>query len=415
MEVNSSHYLGADEKTKEMSTAKCSYILKKPIDRLGFKFPLFVVGFLILITVGSIRAFLDNDQQLRLLGASATIISGTLLFWLSSIAYHRWQTIKPVWKVVLVIALPTLAFVGIQSFLLLMFGTQGLCKRNWIIYFPQYGACECDDRRPLLSVNDELNFTAQVPENLTIAFLGDIALESYEDVLSTVPAEGAEMLVINGDLTYGTDTEGMEKKLSQILGQDFPVFFTVGNHDTGIWTDYQEQIQKRYMRARDASTSDDIGCQGTLGVDQVCMYKGLGIVLSGIGSTCGDDKELNTNLVNALQQFEDNNVTWRNIYIHKNQHKLQTGGKDDEVGWEPYDASLAFGAIVHNSHEHTYGRTHQLSGFGPKDQDIVVAKEVDSFRDDLAIDIGPGTSHMLFHGAGGNDIRDGKNNLNKPW
>mmetsp|Transcript_17133 Transcript_17133/g.22407 ORF Transcript_17133/g.22407 Transcript_17133/m.22407 type:complete len:475 (+) Transcript_17133:259-1683(+) len=328
------------------------------------------------------------------------------------------KTVSIVLGVLFYLFMICFGILGFVGFVLMVSGgafyNNVLCDYESPFYLKDSGGCPCD-KRDLIVVDDTLNFTGTTPENFTVAFIGDIGIDYMDSAFSNIVDEGADMLIINGDLTYASDADGMEEKLNESFGSVFPVFITVGNHDTSIWTDYQRVNAERYQRVIESNVDDDIHCSGSIGVDQVCVVKGLGFVFSGIGSGCGSNDEMNANLGPHLQTFESNNVTWKHCLIHKNQRLLQTGTKEDEVGWEPYETCLEQGALMYNSHEHAYARTHQLDGFGPNEADITVAKEVPSFSPELSIDIEAGSTMMILNGLGGKSIRDGSSNTNKPW
>ena len=91
----------------------------------------------------------------------------------------------------------------------------------------------------------------------------------------------ADMVMHQGDFDYGSDPDGWDEMITNILGLDFPYFASVGNHDTSAWSGsggYQAKLQARLDRIPDAS------CSGELGVKSACTYKGLFFILSGEGT-----------------------------------------------------------------------------------------------------------------------------------
>jgi hypothetical protein len=110
---------------------------------------------------------------------------------------------------------------------------------------------------------------------------------------------------------------------------------TLGNHDTWTWRDYQEKTVEHYK------FSNVTECRGMIGISEECTHKGIGLLLSGVGSTCGGTPQEHTPFFTwTLQRFEANNVTWRICVFHKQQNLMQVGNKPDAVGWDKYEAYL---------------------------------------------------------------------------
>ena len=273
---------------------------------------------------------------------------------------------------------------------------------------------------PPLNTSNE----TQTP-SVIIASIGDIALDNARPTLELVKEKDVDLLILNGDISYQADPEGLHQILDEVLGETFPVVITVGNHDTGIFTDYQEVFLERYNKYRESVTTEEtdevevLRCLGEIGVNQVCSFKNLGFVLSGLGSTCMNDDELNANLQNQLRFMQENNVIWRTVYIHKNQELLQTGSKKDEVGYLAYELSIAMGAAVMNAHEHQVARTKSLKRVGPRIQDFVLASADDLFEainGTETLTVGEGTSFVVLNGLGGKSIRKAtREGLGRPW
>ena len=95
-------------------------------------------------------------------------------------------------------------------------------------------------------------------------------------VLNLIKDEGAQMVLHQGDLYYNEidyrdtiDPNAWEKMISDVLGDDFPYFITVGGHDVDAWDEYQQKAYDRLKKNPDAK------CTGDLGVKSFCTYKGL--------------------------------------------------------------------------------------------------------------------------------------------
>lgn len=300
-----------------------------------------------------------------------------------------------------------------------------LCKPWYPGYDPDNGICPCDDRT-LLETNDAPEFSPrqeyQFPGKIRIATIGDTSLKDGIKVMKMAQTKGIDLFVVNGDLTYEADPEAFDQTLTEIFGANFPVMITVGNHDTGIYTEYQKVMQDRYERYRNSVAGVDpintLLCEGMIGVSEKCSFYNMAIFFNGLGSTCSTDEFLNADLREALQNADENDAMWRLVFIHKNQRLLQTGGKSDEVGIQAYENSLEFGALVHNSHEHTYARTKELYGVGTKERDFVFIndEDQDSLNGKELVNVGANSFAVVANGLGGKSIRDAHGTLaENPW
>jgi hypothetical protein len=105
------------------------------------------------------------------------------------------------------------------------------------------------------------------------------------------------------------------------------------------------------------------------------------------------------------ERFSASATPWRISTFHKNQHRMQAGGKADETGWGVYEESRRAGAIVATGHEHSYARTHLLSSM----QEQRVASDSSKLvlePDDPLTPEDEGRSFAFVSGLGGQSIRD---------
>lgn len=225
-----------------------------------------------------------------------------------------------------------------------------------------------------------------------IAFVADIATSSRgRAVYSLIKAEGAEAVVASGDLDYADNPAGWESQVDAVLGGDFPYFATIGNHDTATWDapeGYQARIERRLRRLA-------IPWTGRLGVMSSLHYKGIFLVQLGVGTRPGgpDDGRYAAYLRDRLAA--DNSV-WSVASWHKNQHKMQACTKSNETGWGVYEEARKGGAIAATAHEHSYIRTHLMSGYSDNPQ-------VASTSNTLALT--KGRNLTFVSGLGGASIR----------
>ena len=209
--------------------------------------------------------------------------------------------------------------------------------------------------------------------------------------------EKTDMVLHSGDFDYLDDPTRWDDMISQVLGDDFPYFAPVGNHDVVAWPEYQRKLQERLARI------DGANCKGDLGVNSSCTYKGLFFVLSGVGTL---DSGRVSYIREALASEGASESLWRICSWHKNRRLMQVGTKSDEVGWEPYDECRRGGAIIATGHEHSYSRTHLMSSF--ETQSIVSKSAV--------LHVDEGKSFAFVSGLAGASIRGQDDQLaSNPW
>lgn len=224
--------------------------------------------------------------------------------------------------------------------------------------------------------------------DLKVAFVGDQGLGSNAvAVLQLIKDEGAHMVIHSGDFDYDDDPIAWDQQITSVLGESFPYFANVGNHDLPEWDGYQDLLEKRLNKVSGAS------CVGAYGVNASCTYKGLFFILSGVGTLGADHAEF------AQAELEKDESLWRVCSWHKNQTAMQVGGKEDDVGWEIYEICREQGAIIATGHEHSYSRTKTLIDF--EDQ------TVDPDWDDPAqMRLSWGSTFAFVSGIAGESLRN---------
>ena len=242
------------------------------------------------------------------------------------------------------------------------------------------------------------------PMDFKVAFIGDQGLGSNAlAVLDLIQGEGAGLVLHQGDLDYANDPDAWDDRITSVLGPDFPYFASVGNHDCvgspscsggASWPDYQEKLVDRLGRI------DGVTCNGDLGVNSACSYKGLFFILSGVGTLGAGHEQY------IADQLAASNSVWKICSWHKNQRLMQTGNLQDEVGWGAYEACRQGGAIIATGHEHSYSRTHLMDDL--ETQSIVSTSNT--------LNLEKGRTFVFVSGLGGKDIRGQNNELAaKPW
>lgn len=273
---------------------------------------------------------------------------------------------------------------------------------GWTLFTLQSGSTVCPANSgtpaPTPTGVAEAGQSGSMPANFKVALIGDQGLSSgSRAVLEMIRDEGADMVLHQGDFDYYDDPERWDDMLSQILGDDYPYFASIGNHDVLAWDGYQSKLQERLARI------DGAVCTGDLGVNSFCTYKGLFFVLSGVGTI---DSGRASYIKEALASNEARESLWRICSWHKNQTLMQLGGKGDAVGWEPYDECRKAGAIVATGHEHSYSRTHLMDSF----ENLSIASTSD------VLHVEEGRSFAFVSGLAGHSIRGQDERLaSRPW
>ncbi|MDQ7052080.1 MAG: metallophosphoesterase [candidate division KSB1 bacterium] len=225
------------------------------------------------------------------------------------------------------------------------------------------------------------------PVNFRVAFIADVGVtNNSKKVLQLIKDEKTDLLIILGDFDYYDDPTRWENMLNSILGENFPIFAAIGNHDLKAWDGnkgYQWYLQQRCQRL-------GITWEGDLGVKSTIEYKGLFIVLVGAG-TKGNGHD-----IYLRDQLAKTQAIWRIAGWHKNMKRMQVGGKSNATGWGVYEEARKGGAIIATGHEHSYSRTHLLS----KMQGQVIASTSDTLV------ITRGATFAFVSGLGGKSIRD---------
>src|ERR1044072_322945 len=168
--------------------------------------------------------------------------------------------------------------------------------------------------------------SASVPPDLKVAFIGAQGNNANSRaVLTLIKNEGAALVMHQGDFDYGDNPTAWDNNINTVLGSNFPYFASVGNHDVTQWAGYQQKLQERLARIPGAT------CTGDLGTKAACHYQGLFFLLLGPG-TIGTAHD-----TFARDQLAADNSVWSICSWHKNQQKMQIGGKTDETGWPVYE------------------------------------------------------------------------------
>lgn len=242
----------------------------------------------------------------------------------------------------------------------------------------------------ILSEIDSINFNTQKTpnQNFKIAFIGDQGLgPSSIAVLNLIKQEESDMVLHSGDFDYHDNPKKWDEQINSVLGNDFPYFASIGNHDVDAWDGYQKKLQERLDRIPDAE------CVGELGIASSCTYGGIFFILSGVGlKNSGHDIYIKNNLSN-------NDYLWRICSWHLNMKDMQLGTKRDLTGWKVYEECRKGGAIIATAHEHSYSRTTTLTN--------IKNKTIDSeWNDRNDLKVSNGATFVFVSGLGGHSVRN---------
>ncbi len=260
-----------------------------------------------------------------------------------------------------------------------------------------------------------------------IAFYGDQGMRSgAKQVLDLVAREKAQLVVHLGDLGYAeTDPDSadrFERMITAKLGANFPYLVVAGNHDLHRWggpRGYMAHAAARLGRVK------GLTCTGLTGIRASCTYRGILIVLSGIGLARYDGRYRQDRIVRDAtgkaipDAYRDDRYLehlrkslsaatqrWRICAWHKNHTWLQAGGKDREVPLAAYEICRQHGAIVATGHEHSYSRSHLITRFAPR---IVAGGKADPLV------IRPGQTIAFVSGLAGASVRDQRQPCRAWW
>ena len=231
----------------------------------------------------------------------------------------------------------------------------------------------------------------EVVPGLKVAFLGDHGTsgDAYR-VLRMIKAEGADLVLSQGDLGYDSSPDDFERMVNRVLGPDFPFFASLGNHDRTEWARYWRLQHERLIRR------PDVTCTGLIGIRASCTYKGLQFLTSAVGVFALDRPEHHAEFIH--RELQRSAARWRVCSWHFPQSAMQVGVKKDAAGWGVYEACRKGGALIATAHDHSYARTHVISEFS--DTPRVASYDSDE------IEIRRGETIAFVSGLGGKSVRN---------
>ena len=230
---------------------------------------------------------------------------------------------------------------------------------------------------------------ASTTPNFKIAVVGDSDISTNaKAVLNVIKNEGAQMVLHVGDFDYIDNPSSWNTQTTSVLGQNFPMMATIGNHDTTRIPDYQTEINKR---------SAGMACTGNRALRAICKMNGLVVVEEGIGAVYGRDNATEVSFVRDAMAANSSSL-WKICAWHEQMRAMQVGPKTDSTGWLVWEECRKAGAIVFTGHDHNYQRTKTLTSF--------TEQTVDPTCNTVAVAcVGPNRSFHILSGAGGYEIR----------
>lgn len=247
-----------------------------------------------------------------------------------------------------------------------------------------------------------LEFT---PPNTIIAMFGDQGLsDDSKNVLRMIKDENASAIIHLGDFDYQCSASMWDEQITSILGETYPYYSVLGNHDAlGFFVEngYQDKIKERLIRNGLISK-----CRGDIGYRYICSFLGISISLNNVGMYD------NRSVAFTKSAFElMSSSIWRISGWHKNQRLFQIEKKSDETGYSIYDESRRQGAIIATAHQHCYSRTKLMFDFKSLQYGL------DSGNDILnPLIIKGGQTILHSTGTGGDSLRRCAGNREKnPW
>ena len=207
-------------------------------------------------------------------------------------------------------------------------------------------------------LSDTEEKTIQTDASLRVAFIGDQGTgPGAFEVLNLIKNEEANLVLHQGDFDYEDDPNKWDNMISNILGDDFPLVATIGNHDVKAWDGYQKKLYDRLEK------NPDMSCTGNLGIKSSCTYKGLFFIqiAPGIGGEEFQELFVPTEYNKFIEeQLSNTDSAWKICSWHYDMNIIQDHLTPNENGWEIYDACKNGGAIIANAHKHFYSRTKTL-------------------------------------------------------
>jgi predicted phosphodiesterase len=235
--------------------------------------------------------------------------------------------------------------------------------------------------------------------NLKVAFIGDTASGSdFKSVLQLIKDEGAQAVMIQGDLTYLPNIFAVSwfSAIDNVINKDqpgssatvtIPYFVARGNHDFD-WNTIGSGLKSRMATWSVTPEHND-----PTKINYAIDFKGLKVVMVAPDETNNPSRQQYVE-----ERLEGDAHIWKICSWHKNQRASNVGPKSDEMGWGIYESCRNQGAIIAQGHSHTYSRSKTLTN----DQTQAVDP---TCSDPYDVCVGPGRNFFFDSSLGGVDTR----------
>jgi hypothetical protein len=193
-----------------------------------------------------------------------------------------------------------------------------------------------------------------------VAVLGDTgAGDGFASVLSLAAAEGAHVVMINGDLGYGSSPATWNSKLrSSIDTNSIAIIGSLGNHDveqnnTQAYINVFEGLRNSQNSLKTKCSGNTVLAEGQdiAAVDEVCTFGNVSLIANGIGQVL-NKKYLEDRLEIQLKRAPTNN--WKLVGYHFTLDSMNPGIKtSNENTHRFFDLIRQHGAIGAQAHTHS--------------------------------------------------------------
>mmetsp|Transcript_136690 Transcript_136690/g.237330 ORF Transcript_136690/g.237330 Transcript_136690/m.237330 type:complete len:725 (-) Transcript_136690:215-2389(-) len=239
--------------------------------------------------------------------------------------------------------------------------------------------------------------SSSMPPNMKVVYVADMGLDEHNSVvhqvLQAIKDEKPDMVLHSGDLDYRGNPVKWEKQLVDYFGEDFPYFYTPGDHERTEWhqssrhgVGYQKHLAARIKRT-------GIQCAGEVGIHMVCSHKGLVFLMSGSGTFDLPAQHWEEGDAQLQRVFEQG-AQWVVCSWHRSPGHLQLWHAEERHPSDQFEVCRRIGAMVVSGHAHLYSRTHMMSNYS--------CPSVASF--DNPLELSPGRSFHVVAGTGGAEL-----------
>ena len=240
-----------------------------------------------------------------------------------------------------------------------------------------------------------------------VALIGDTeAGVNFGSVLKMIAAEKADVLMINGDFGYGDSPETWKKRIiSSVDINTLPIIATLGNHDLGSKTNTYISILNSLRTDKNGLTT---ACTGKAGVseghditavDEVCTFKNVSIVGSGIGQVL-TKTYLENQLTAKLKKIPQDN--WKLVGYHFTLASMNPGIKGDEATHKFFDIIRQNGGIGVQGHTHIAMASCPISSTFQKGAEVKCHPDFTKPEERFVM---PGTGIYVDSSLGGKEAR----------